>query len=69
MNEPIAVVGMACKFPGAPDLDSFWRLLVEGGNAVTEGVPGSGVGRIGEIIRDPRTSATRRAGTGPSWTT
>ena len=53
MNEPIAVVGMACKFPGAPDLDSFWRLLVEGGNAVTEGVPGSGVGRLGEIIQDP----------------
>ena len=53
MNEPIAVVGMACKFPGAPDLDSFWRLLVEGGNAITEGVPGSGEGRIGEIIRDP----------------
>ncbi len=53
MNEPIAVVGMACRFPGAPDLDSFWRLLVEGGNAVTEGVPGSGMGRIGEIIRDP----------------
>ena len=53
MNEPIAVVGMACKFPGAPDLDSFWELLESGGNAITEGVPGSGVGRIGEIIRDP----------------
>ncbi len=54
MNEPIAVVGMACKFPGAPDLPSFWRLLESGGNAITEGVPGSGVGRIGEIIRDPQ---------------
>ena len=51
--EPIAIVGMACRFPGAPDLDAFWQLLVEGGNAVTEGVPGSGVGRVGEIIRDP----------------
>ena len=51
--EPIAIVGMACRFPGAGDLDAFWRLLVEGGNAVTEGVPGSGVGRVGEIIRDP----------------
>ena len=51
--EPIAVIGMACKFPGAPDLASFWRLLEEGGNAISEGVPGSGVGRIGEIIRDP----------------
>ena len=44
---------MACRFPGAPDLDAFWQLLIEGGNAVTEGVPGSGVGRVGEIIRDP----------------
>ena len=53
MNEPIAIVGMACKFPGAPDLASFWRLLQAGGNAVTEGVPGSGEGRLGTIINDP----------------
>ena len=52
MNEPIAIVGMACKFPGAPDLASFWHLLLEGGNAVTEGVPESGVGRLGEIFRN-----------------
>ena len=52
-GEPIAIVGMACRFPGASDLDSFWRLLIEGGNAVTEGVPGSGEGRLGQIIRDP----------------
>ena len=49
MNEPIAVVGMACKFPGAPDLASFWKLLESGGNAITQGVPGSGVGRIGQF--------------------
>ena len=52
-GEPIAIVGMACRFPGAEDLDAFWRLLMEGKNAVTEGVPGSGVGRLGDIIRDP----------------
>ncbi len=52
-GEPIAIVGMACRFPGAGDLDSFWRLLMEGGNSVTEGVPGSGTGRLAEIIRDP----------------
>ena len=51
-GEPIAVVGMACRFPGAPDLASFWDLLMEGRNAVTEGEPGSGVGRVGEIISD-----------------
>ncbi|MYK76645.1 MAG: SDR family NAD(P)-dependent oxidoreductase, partial [Acidimicrobiaceae bacterium] len=33
-NQGIAIVGMACRFPGAPDLDSFWRLLEAGENAV-----------------------------------
>ena len=48
--EPIAIVGMACRFPGAPDLTSFWRLLEAGGNSITESTPGSGVGRVGEIF-------------------
>ena len=51
-ERPIAIVGMACRFPGAPDISSFWRLLEAGENAVTEGVPGSGVGRIGELFPD-----------------
>ena len=52
-GEPIAIVGMACRFPGANGLDAFWRLLEEGGNSITEGVPGSGEGRLAEIISDP----------------
>ena len=36
-NDPIAVIGMACRFPGAPDLDAFWRLLDAGVDAVSEG--------------------------------
>ena len=48
-GEPIAIVGMACKFPGAPNLGAFWRLLESGGNAITEGDPGSGIGRIGQF--------------------
>ncbi|MDI1443198.1 type I polyketide synthase [Polyangium sp. 6x1] len=35
-NEPIAIVGMACRFPKAPDLDAFWRLLRDGIDAITE---------------------------------
>ena len=27
---PIAVVGIDCRFPGAPDKEAFWRLLMDG---------------------------------------
>ncbi|MEV3960949.1 SDR family NAD(P)-dependent oxidoreductase [Nocardia sp. NPDC050193] len=30
----IAIVGMACRMPGAADLDAFWRLLREGRDAI-----------------------------------
>ncbi len=33
-DEPIAVVGMAVRFPGAPDADALWELLSRGGVAV-----------------------------------
>ena len=32
----VAIVGMACMFPDAPDLASFWANVVAGANAVTE---------------------------------
>ncbi|GGK48870.1 non-ribosomal peptide synthetase [Salinarimonas ramus] len=32
----IAIVGMACRMPGAPDLESFWSLLREGREGVGE---------------------------------
>ncbi|MCI0581087.1 MAG: polyketide synthase, partial [Chloroflexi bacterium] len=36
-TEPIAVIGMGCRFPGQSDnLDAFWQLLKNGGDAVTE---------------------------------
>ncbi|PTL76608.1 type I polyketide synthase [Vitiosangium sp. GDMCC 1.1324] len=38
-QEPIAVIGLACRFPGAPDAAAFWRLLREGVDAVTEVPP------------------------------
>ena len=52
MSEPIAVVGMACKFPGANGLEAFWNLLESGGNAVTDGNLASSVGRFAEIFPD-----------------
>ena len=48
----IAIVGMACRFPGADGIGAFWRLLEGGRNAVQEGVPGSGVGRVGALFPD-----------------
>jgi acyl transferase domain-containing protein/acyl carrier protein len=34
--EPIAITGMACRFPGAGDLAGFWRLLRDGVDAIRE---------------------------------
>ena len=34
--EPLAIIGMACRFPGARSLDEFWELLIAGADAVTE---------------------------------
>ncbi|ASR35796.1 hypothetical protein BAY61_13170 [Prauserella marina] len=31
----IAITAVACRFPGAPDADSFWRQLVEGREGLT----------------------------------
>jgi acyl transferase domain-containing protein/glutamate-1-semialdehyde aminotransferase len=28
--EPIAIIGLACRFPAAPDSETFWRMLREG---------------------------------------
>jgi polyketide synthase PksL len=38
-NSPIAVVGMACRFPGASDLNGYWDLLLSGNSAI-QPVPG-----------------------------
>jgi myxalamid-type polyketide synthase MxaE and MxaD len=40
-TEPIAIIGLGCRFPGnANDSSSFWRLLHEGIDGVTEVPPG-----------------------------
>jgi acyl transferase domain-containing protein/acyl-CoA synthetase (AMP-forming)/AMP-acid ligase II/acyl carrier protein len=35
-REPIAIVGIGCRLPGAEDPDAFWRMLRDGGDAITE---------------------------------
>jgi acyl transferase domain-containing protein/surfactin synthase thioesterase subunit/NADP-dependent 3-hydroxy acid dehydrogenase YdfG/acyl carrier protein len=35
-KEPIAIIGMSCRFPQAKDLAAFWNLLVDNKSAITE---------------------------------
>ena len=35
-REPIALIGLGCRFPGAESPESFWRLLREGRQAIRE---------------------------------
>lgn len=38
-REPLAVTGLACRFPHAPNANAFWRLLDEGIDATSEAPP------------------------------
>ncbi|HYR82565.1 MAG TPA: SDR family NAD(P)-dependent oxidoreductase [Terriglobia bacterium] len=38
-NEPIAVIGMGCRFPGASGPRAFWKVLCDGIDTVTEVPP------------------------------
>ncbi|MCC7358230.1 MAG: amino acid adenylation domain-containing protein [Anaerolineales bacterium] len=34
-DEPIAIIGLGCRFPGAPDAEAFWQLLRDGVDAIS----------------------------------
>ncbi len=38
--EPVAIIGMGCRFPGAPDTHTLWQFMCQKGDAITE-VPAS----------------------------
>ncbi|OLF11984.1 hypothetical protein BLA60_08085 [Actinophytocola xinjiangensis] len=38
-NEPIAVIGIGCRFPGARDAGELWNLLLDGGERIREVPP------------------------------
>ena len=58
-TEPIAVVGMSCRFPGgANDPESFWAMLREGRDAVVD-VPAEGRLKVVAMrIEEPRRLST-----------
>ncbi|XP_064604073.1 LOW QUALITY PROTEIN: mycocerosic acid synthase-like [Liolophura sinensis] len=39
IQEPIAIVGLGCRFPGGDNLDEFWRVLSKGENHVIDVPP------------------------------
>ena len=61
-EDGIAIVGMACRFPGAPDLAAFWRQLEAGADAVTDGRRDAGPWK--GVFGDPEAedAASRRGG-------
>jgi len=50
-NQPLAIVGMACRLPGADNLDEFWQLIVSGGDATGQ-LPPEVLDR--ELYYDPK---------------
>lgn len=41
-HEPIAIIGLGCRFPGAENPEAFWQMLLQGGDAVTTPAPTRG---------------------------
>src|SRR3984885_297288 len=64
-QEPIAIVGIGCRFPGAPDVETFWRVLRDGVETVGE-YPGRRFDSLDRVFSPESvkrgTIATRRGG-------
>jgi phthiocerol/phenolphthiocerol synthesis type-I polyketide synthase E len=59
--EPIAIIGMACRFPGAGDIEEFWRNLVAGRESIMFFTPDQlrATGVRQAVIDDPAYVAAR----------
>ncbi|MFI0242110.1 SDR family NAD(P)-dependent oxidoreductase [Streptomyces sp. NPDC016845] len=56
LPDAIAVTGLACRFPGAPDAEAFWANLVAGRDSVTFRTPEelAALGVSADRLADPR---------------
>ncbi|MEE4592906.1 SDR family NAD(P)-dependent oxidoreductase [Streptomyces sp. DSM 41524] len=61
-DAPIAVVGLSCRLPGAPDPATFRQLLRDGADAITEAPEGRWDADTGAPRRAGVTDAPRRGG-------
>ncbi|MFW5846366.1 MAG: beta-ketoacyl synthase N-terminal-like domain-containing protein, partial [Planctomycetota bacterium] len=52
MQDPIAVVGLGCCFPSAPDPSSFWRLLASRGSAISAANPAQWDHKAEQLLGD-----------------
>ena len=59
--DDVAIVGMACRFPGAPDLAAYWRLLESGTDAITDGRRTAPTRRPCAAPSSPASTASTRA--------
>jgi acyl transferase domain-containing protein len=62
--EPIAVIGMGCRFPKAPNPEAFWNLLESGADAITEAPPDrwDALDLFSSVRRTPGKMCTRWGG-------
>jgi acyl transferase domain-containing protein/acyl-CoA synthetase (AMP-forming)/AMP-acid ligase II/acyl carrier protein len=61
LREPVAVIGVGCRFPGAPSPPAFWRALVSGADSVAAPPSGRWQGR-GPAGRNEEIDAADRPG-------
>ncbi|WP_394821616.1 SDR family NAD(P)-dependent oxidoreductase [Pendulispora albinea] len=61
-SEPIAIVGMGCRMPGAPTLDAFWRLLRDEVDAIGEVPDGRWTERFADMDLGTDVAALQRGG-------
>jgi acyl transferase domain-containing protein len=59
--EPIAVIGMGCRFPGAPSVEAFWEPLRDGRDAIGD-VPTDRYLKLDELLV-PHTGRARKIAT------